>query len=91
MLEYTKRVRLSVYPGCLPGYYPYRTRFVISLQYHTLPNKFCESCNTFIPLPYSSSVSSSKTSVYARIELHKQMLVSPLLRREKKPTLCLVL
>ena len=78
----TKRVCLSVYPGYLPWYYPYPTSFVSSVQYHTLPDKFCEFCNTFIPLPYSSSVSSSKTSVYARIELHKQMLVSPLLRRE---------
>ena len=82
MLEYTKRVRLSVYPGYLPGYYPYPTRFVSCLQYHTLPDKFCESCNTFIPLPCSSSVSFSKPSVYARVEWPERMLVSALLRRE---------
>ena len=44
------KVRFFVYPGIYPG-------IVSSVQHYTLPDRFCEFCKTFIPLPDSSVTS----------------------------------
>ena len=48
------------YPGEVCDFYtlsyPTRGRFVSSVQHHTLPERFCDFCTTFIPLPDSSVI-----------------------------------
>ena len=44
------KVRFFVYPGIYPG-------IVSSVQHYTLPDRFCDFCTTFIPLPDNSVIS----------------------------------